>query len=396
MIGKLQRKTLIPSQIVGYALGIFTGITIILTAIQFYTDVEPVLSGQTDVFKNNTTVISKNVSLFKNLSNKGVFFDEEEIEELKQQDFIANIAPFNNAGFEIVAFTSAGKDMPMFQSDLFFESIPDKYLDAAGEDWKWDPAQNFIPIIIPEDYLNLYNFGFAESQGLPVFSKNAVGQISFNIRLTGNGKTADFKSRIVGFSGKINSILVPEDFLVWANKTYGRNDKSQPSRLLIEMKNPADEKMLGFFNERNYNISRDKLEMGKLMFFFKTAFGFIFFIAMVISALSVSFIFLSFKLIFEKNKELIMNLFNIGYSVQQIAFFYQWVISLITVIFIGLSMWLSSIVQDFYQAKIITLLDFETQQNYIFTVGSIVLIILLIIYNIVLPVNIRKITRQGS
>lgn len=396
MLVKLQRKTLIPAQIIGYALGIFTGITIILIAIQFYSDVKPLLAGQTDVFKNNTAVISKNVSLFNNLSNRKLNFEDEDISALEKQEFVAKVARFNSADFEIKAFTSATGDMPMFQSDLFFESIPDEYLDAANDDWKWNKEEKFIPIIIPEDYLNLYNFGFAESQGLPVFSKNAVGQISFNIRISGNGLMDDYKSRIVGFSGKINSILVPEEFLNWANEKYGSNQKKQPGRLLVEMKNPTDDRIPVFFRENNYNISKEKLELGKLMFFFKTAFGFIFFIAMVISVLSVSFIFLSFRLIFEKNRDLILNLFNIGYSVKQISAFYQWVISIITVLSLSISIGVSFAIQSFYQEKIVNLLDFESQQNYIFLVGCVVLILLLIIYNIILPVSIRRITRRGQ
>ena len=67
----------------------------------------------------------------------------------------------------------------------------------------------------PENYLSLYNFGFAQSQGLPVLSKGLIDKFTFGLRLSGNGKEATFSSRIVGFSAKINSILVPEDFLSW-------------------------------------------------------------------------------------------------------------------------------------------------------------------------------------
>ena len=183
MLIKLQSKTLIPVQIIGYALGLFVGIAIILTAVRFYADVKSVLSSQTDVFKNNTAVISKNVSLFKTLGNTKVHFSLNDIEELKKQEFVANVSSFSNSTFEVTAFTSEGGRLPGFQSDLFFESIPDQYIDVVSDDWKWTEGQDFIPIIIPEDYLNLYNFGFAESQGLPVFSKNAITEISFNIIL---------------------------------------------------------------------------------------------------------------------------------------------------------------------------------------------------------------------
>lgn len=264
------------------------------------------------------------------------------------------------------------------------------------EAWKWDSTQNFIPIIIPEDYLNLYNFGFAESQGLPVFSKNAINQISFNVRIAGQGQSAFFKSRIVGFSGKVNSILVPDNFLVWANKKFGHTQTSNPNRLLVEMKNPADQQILSFFKAHNYNINKEKLELGKIMFFFKTAFSFVFFIALVITILSVAFVYLSFRLIFEKNKEQIRNLYDIGYGIRKIAVFYQWVISIITTLAIAGSMAAGYFLRQYYLDRISSFIDAEAQQNYIFPVGIMILLCLIVIYNVILPGNIRKIVRKNS
>lgn len=394
MLIKLQSKTLIPFQIIGYALGLFVGISIILTAVRFYADVQSVLSSQTDVFKNNTAVISKNVSLFKTLGNSKMHFNANDIEDLKNQDFIANVATFSNSTFEVTAFTGDGGNLPGFQSDLFFESIPDQYIDVASDDWKWAEGQDFVPIIIPEDYLNLYNFGFAESQGLPVFSKNAITDISFNIRISGNNKMQFYRSRIVGFSSKINSILVPETFLKFANQEFGRQSESNPNRLLIEMNKPADEAMLKYFNEKNYSISKEKLEHGKIIFFFKAAYGFVFLIALIITILSVSFIYLSFSLIFEKNKSLIDNLYNIGYPAVRIARFYQWVISSVTVVSVVSAMILSNSVRNAYISSFSQMVDLNLPANNIIWYGIAVILCLLMIYNVFLPAKIRKIVRN--
>jgi hypothetical protein len=394
MLIKLQSKTLIPVQIIGYALGLFIGITIILSSIRFYNDVQSVLSTQTDVFKNNTAVISKNVSLFKTLGNSKIYFSSKDIEELKNQDFVSNVSSFSNSTFEVTAFTGAGGNLPGFQSDLFFESIPDQYIDVATDDWKWEEGHDFLPIIIPEDYLNLYNFGFAESQGLPVFSKNAISDISFSIRVSGNNKMQFYKSRIVGFSSKINSILVPDTFLKFANSEFGRQAESNPNRLLIEMNKPADESMLKYFNDKNYSISKEKLEQGKILFFFRAAFGFVFLIALIITLLSVSFIYLSFSLIFEKNKVLIDNLFNIGYPAARIAVFYQWVISLVTVVSVVMAMIMSISVRNAYLSRFNHLVDLDVPADNILWYGTAVLLCLLIIYNVFLPAKIRKIVRN--
>lgn len=396
MLWKLQRSTLIPVQILGYALGIFIALGIILTALQFYTDLKPVLGGQTDVFRNNTAVISKNVSLFKTLNTSGVYFTNKEIDELKAQSFVAQVAPFNNSGFEVMAYTTTGENIPLLQTELFFESIPDQYLDVESDDWKWDLSQKHIPIIIPEDYLNLYNFGYAESQGLPVFSKNTITRVNFNIRLSGNGLMESYKGNIVGFSGKINSILVPEDFLQWANERYGRARSTQPNRLMVEFSNPTDEAIMPFFSDNNYSISKEKLEMGKIVFMFRTAFGFVFAIALIIAILSVAFVFLSFRLIFEKNRELIRNLFNMGYGEKRIALFYQLLISIITLLSVAGSVVISLFIRDFYLEKLQRMIEFDSSSSLIILVGAGLLVFLLIVYNVVFPRTIRRIANGDS
>ena len=70
-------------------------------------------------------------------------------------------------------------------------------------------------IIIPRNYLNLYNFGFAQSRSLPQLSEGVMGMVNLDIRITGVGRTENFKGKIVGFSNRLNTILVPETFMTW-------------------------------------------------------------------------------------------------------------------------------------------------------------------------------------
>lgn len=391
MLLKLQKRTLIISQIIGYTLTLLIGATIILVTTQFYFDIKPLLFQQTNVFKSKSAVISKNISIFKTIDKEKIYFTNEEIIELKNQPFIKNISNFNSATFKINAYSKKTESVPVFYTDLFFESIPDKYLDVKAEEWKWDNSLDFIPIIIPENYLNLYNFGFAESQGLPVLSKNTITQIEFNIQISGNHKSKDYKSKIVGFSNKVNSILVPEEFLSWANKEYGRINENKISRILIEFNNLTDKTILKYFNENNYSINKDKLEFSKLVFFFKAALVFVFVIAIIIIVLSVSFVLLSLNLILQKNKELLLNLYNIGYSYKRISKFYQVIISSITLISIIIGLIISNLIRQYYLTKIVDLFDFTVTYNMTYMFGLMLIILLVLVYNILLIRNIKKI-----
>ena len=391
MLFKLQKRTFVVSQIIGYALTIFVGVTIILVTSQFYFDIKPLMSEQTDIFKNKAAVISKNISVFKTINKEKIYFTDKEINDLKSQSFTKSISKFNTATFKINAYSNKTESVPVYYTDLFFESIPDEYLDVETEDWKWDVSLDFIPIIIPENYLNLYNFGFAESQKLPVVSKNTISQIEFNIQISGNNKSKDYKSKIVGFSNKVNSILVPEEFLFWANNEFGRLNNSKTSRVLIEFNNPSDQPILEYFNENNYSINKDELEFSKLIFFFKIALIFVFFIALVIIGLSIAFILLSLNLIIQRNKELLLNLYNIGYKHNRIAKFYQVLISATTVISIVASLVISNIIRNSYLVEISQLFEFTGNKNYILIFGISFILALTIVYNVLIVKSIKKI-----
>ena len=49
------------------------------------------------------------------------------MEKLKQEPFVKSVSHFTPASFKIGAYTDKDDNIPLFYTDLFFESIPDKY-----------------------------------------------------------------------------------------------------------------------------------------------------------------------------------------------------------------------------------------------------------------------------
>ena len=350
MLQKLQRKTLIPAQLVGFTLTLLVGATILLLALQLGADLKPLLNSQTDVFRAHTVTVSKNVTVFKTAQKKGIYFSDKELDKLKNQEFVKEVAQFNSSTFNVSAAISFGGQQ--MSTDLFFESVPDGYVDIQSDDWRWDSTSNFLPIVIPEDYLNLYNFGFAESQSLPVVAPSLLSQVTFNVFVEGNGKRKVYESRIVGLSGKINSILVPEDFLLWANREFGAADDKGSSRLLVEFSDASDERIAEYFKANGLNINQSELESSKMAFFFRLAMGFVMAIAVIIVVLSAALIMMSMNLIVQRNREMFVNLRNIGYSSRQIARFYKVVVSLLTVAVIVLSAVIVVWIRSYYLARL--------------------------------------------
>ena len=107
MIWKLQKKTLLPLQIFGYGITLCIGITIVLTTLNIYNDIKPILEQETDMFGNNAVVINKKITILetgagayissqgKGVNRSSIYFDKEDIEEFNSQKFVEKINYFN-------------------------------------------------------------------------------------------------------------------------------------------------------------------------------------------------------------------------------------------------------------------------------------------------------------
>ena len=387
MLKRLQRKTLIPAQIAGYAATLLVGAAIVMLACQLYADLRPLLTQQTDVFRGHAITLSKNVGALQSFNKRGIYFSDKEIAELEAQPFVAQVARFTSSAFHSKAsITFGGQGL---YTDLFFEGVPDRYIDVSSNDWRWDSTSNFLPVIVPEDYLSLYNFGFAESQALPVLSKGTIEQVVFTVTLDGNGHSRSFRSRIVGFSGKINTILAPEEFLAWANREFGSDETNPPSRLLVELADASDERIPRFMEEHNYNIKQDELESSKMVFFFRAAMAFLLAVALIIIALSVAFIIMSLNVIVQKNHDLFRNLHDIGYSPQQIARYYRRTVGIITAADMALATVAALILRGVYVGKLSTMFTIEGSVWPIVIAAAVLTAALIIIYNYIILKTIR-------
>ena len=202
---------------------------------------------------------------------------------------------------------------------LFFESIPTEFIDVADSDWKFDPAKPEVPVIMSRDYLSLYNFGFAASQGLPQISEGIVSKVPLQFTMRGNGYNETLKGRIVGFSNRLNTIVVPQDFMKWSNERYGSGIDRNPSRLIVEVNSPGDVKMQRYLDDHGYQVAGDKMQQGKAQYFLNLVVTIVIIIGIIISLLSFFVLMLSIYLLLQKNTKKLQDLLLLGYSPSQVA-----------------------------------------------------------------------------
>lgn len=323
LVWKLLRQHISLPQLGGFFFANLFGMMIVALSVQFYKDIAPIFTEGDSFIKRDFVIATKKVSTLGTFTGATNSFSEDEINEVKAQSFARNVGSFMPSQFSVTAgFGMEQSDFHM-ATEMFFESVPNEYVDVSLDKWHFDENSHTIPIILPRNYLNLYNFGFAQARSLPKLSEGLMGMIKLDVVIRGNNRIDKYKGNIVGFSSRLNTILVPEEFMNWANKTYAPDKQAQSSRLIVEVKNPADEKIAQFFQKKGYETEDNKLDAGKTTYFLKVITGIVLAVGLFISVLSFYILMLSIYLLLQKNTTKLENLLLIGYSPARVALPYQ-------------------------------------------------------------------------
>lgn len=323
LVWKLLRQHISVGQLTGFFLANLFGMMIVLLSIQFYRDTLPIFTQGDSFMKKNYIIATKRISTLGSFTGKSNTFSPKEIEEMKEQPFTESVGAFTPSLFKVSAGLGMQEAGIHLSTEMFFESVPDEYVDVNLDKWHFNETSPIIPIIIPRNYLNLYNFGFAQSRSLPKLSEGLMNLIQMDIMLRGNGRTEQFKGKIVGFSNRLNTILVPQTFMDWANKSFAPGKEAQPSRLIVEVKNPTDTAISNYFQQNRYETEGDSLDAGKTTYFLRLITGIVMGVGLFISILSFYILMLSIFLLLQKNTVKLENLLLIGYSPNRVALPYN-------------------------------------------------------------------------
>lgn len=318
LMWKLQRKHISPSQLIGFSLASLVGLTIVILAVQFHQDVKPLFKDEDSFLRKDFMIITREVSTASTVLQGSNEFTASDIEDIEAQPWCRQVGKFSSNDYSVDASISvSGQGM---RTMMFFESLPNEFLDVTDRHWKFDPNNPMIPVIISRDYLTLYNFGFAPSQGLPQASELAVSKaVNLRFTLRGNGQEQTFEGILVGFSSRLNTIVVPEDFMKWSNEKFGSNAIHNPSRLIVEVNSPGDERIGRYFSEHGYQVAGDKMNQSKAQGFLNIIVSIVIIVGIIISVLAFFILMLSIYLLLQKNTKKLQDLLVLGYSPSQVS-----------------------------------------------------------------------------
>lgn len=354
LVWKLLRQHISIPQFAGFVFANLIGMLIVLLGYQFYCDVLPVFTSQDSFMKSDYLIVSKKIGTASTLSGRSNSFTGSEIDDFTSQSFVKKAGRFTSTEYKVDANMGvAGQSV--LSSELFFESVPDGFVDVSLKDWKYEEGSREVPIILPRTYINMYNFGFAQSHSLPKISDGLVGMIDFHIYIHGNGHQDEYKGKVIGFSNRLNTILVPQSFMDWSNEYYAPESTSDPTRLIVEVSNPADEHIAKYLQKKGYDVDDDKLQSEKTTYFLKMIVSVVMVIGVVISILSFYILMLSIYLLVQKNTTKLENLLLIGYSPFKVALPYEVLTLCLNAIVLVIAIVIISFIRSYYMGVIETL-----------------------------------------
>ncbi|MBQ3249289.1 MAG: ABC transporter permease [Alistipes sp.] len=343
LIWKLLRKHISIFELAVFFVANLIGMAVILAGVQIYSDIKPMLTGEKSLIGNEYVIVTRPV---ERVGIGAPTFSAEAIEEFREQDFVLDLGLFAASQFEVdgsIMFNGR-----RLSTMMFFEAVPDSFIDVESRDWHFAEGDNTIPIILPRNYLNLYNFGFSQTQNLPQITEDMIKRVELGIRLSGNGHRDDYVGRVVGFSDRLNTILVPMEFMNWANGYYANASVGEPTRLILEVANPGAPEVTSFLAEHGYSAEDKPSESSKALFLLKVCVAVIVGIGLIFSLLSVIILTLSIYLLLQKNITKLENLVLIGYTPSRVAMPYNLMTLILNLSILAISLVVVFIAQGEY------------------------------------------------
>lgn len=246
-------------QMVTSKIGLTIAVFLLLTAVQIQSNYHFLLNSP-----NNKDSIADFLVINKTLDNNNLSnskLEQSLIDEIAKQTFTESVGILTPSRFK-ASIQSISNQFP-FYTDISFESVPSTFIDVKNVPFTWDPSAAFVPVIVPNMFLDIYNFQFSLSQNLPQLTPSIVKMIVFKLTVYGKNGPISFNAKIVGLSDRISSMLVPAEFIKWGNNYAETKSENEVSRLVLKTNDPSNAAIASFLKKNNLSTNTEKLRYSK-------------------------------------------------------------------------------------------------------------------------------------
>jgi hypothetical protein len=307
----------------GAVVGSLVGMILMLFSIQLYIDARSIITKDSDLIGKDFLTVNKKVTIMSTADAANNIFSDEEIEDIRSQPFVEDVAPFVISRYDVTGTFKGNTESIALQTDLWFESIPSKYLDLDDEEWGWEVGDTYLPIVLSSDWLDMFNFRFSQSQGLPMLSESLIESIEMEFKIKGAAPKETFNGRVVGYSQRVSTtILVPQSFMDYANEKFAPGSENEPLQVLLVTDDPTNPELAQYLDENDLITNQDKLKASRTNRILILIVGVIMLIGLIVVALSVLVFILNFQLVISESEDNLRTLIYLGYPPARLSKFY--------------------------------------------------------------------------
>jgi len=250
---------------IGLAIAATLGWFLALASFQGWLDFRKLLNAESQWFRDDVVFVNKEVKLTDSVGMTSSRINSSLLDEIRSLRGVEVAEPILRNHFP-ASVEIGGGVVPKLVSEIFLEALPGTLFSPDTDGWNWTPGDSLVPVLVPRQFLNLYNFGYAPGKGLPAVSEGVAQRVRFALIAypARGGPPVSFIASIAGFSDQIESILVPSSFLSWANDRFGREGSGQHDRIAVALSNPDSAEFYTFLKENRLLGSRGTREMARI------------------------------------------------------------------------------------------------------------------------------------
>ncbi len=290
-------------------IGLGVGVLLLLCAVQMYSNINQLIRAK-NTSKNGADFIAVTKIITNENMGKDNRFTPQDIALIKAQPFIEAAAPLLANAFKVTG--SAGELIP-FTTDIFVEALDNDFIDAVPENFYWREGETVVPIIFSTDFLEMYNV-FAPSWDLPQLSEKTASAVQVILQCHGRNGERRFTAKIVGFSDRINSVLVPKNFLEKQNKELEGVENLNASRVFIKTTDANNPELLNYLAKNNLHVNKDKTKFGRVKMVIQTIVSGLAGFGILVIVLALVLFSFYLQLMIAKSKDNLQLLLLLGYS----------------------------------------------------------------------------------
>ncbi len=348
MLTKLLFKNQDYKQLLIALFGGVLGLLFMMGSIHFITRINEYGEGS-EILGFNVILIQKNSS-----TSSSADFTDDEIEEFKKHYSIEALQPVRNNNFDV--WLELDFYVQKLKTEVFIQSISTEFMQSHQENWTWTEESDYVPIIMPRDFLIMLNTFLSATGELQVSDEMATS-LPFKMKISNNGKSKWYKAKIIGFTNELSGLLVPLEFMNFATDNFSNGEEGKVTQLILKSKKGLFGELEKYIETKNFKPKESQMVTARLKSFI-TALIYLVLVISISAVIGSMLILIQYmQLLIFQNKYEIKTLLNIGYSIKTLVtrfiFYFSCLFVFMSLVSFILLLLLKQFVNDlFYQAGI--------------------------------------------